>query len=62
MSKNKNYEPGEKDGAQNKYNKPHGTISDLLTWDRSGMEQNRKDNEAYDKGWKNGYKNRSSKK
>jgi hypothetical protein len=43
----------EEDNKVGHFKLPHGIIDDLTTWSRDKMEQNRRENEAYKKGWGN---------
>lgn len=43
----------EKDGKSKHYEPPHGLLDQFTTWDKENMERHARENEAYDKGWKN---------
>ena len=60
MAKNREQHYKEKGERDRKYTPPRGLLENLLTFSSSGMKKNRKDNDAYDKGWRN--KNRNNKK
>ncbi len=50
---------GEQDAASRSgYDTPHGFLDEATTFTSSGMEKNRTENEAYNKGFKNGQKQR----
>ena len=58
---NKEHNKGQSDGASGKYNPPHSILDGFLDiFDSSSdkMKEHDRQNKDYDKGWRNGDKNR----